>query len=133
MLQDERTTPYTTKCVLKYLENGEGFYKGAAKIASSLRFLSCRHGKGTKAPNECILLAVADGNPDFLCVGAQDLALREKIRDIPNAPLLFVRGNVPVSFGFFFVLFCFPCFCFSPNVETIFFAFFCPFCLRFVL
>eukprot|EP00808_Paulinella_micropora_P016040 g67280.t1 len=96
LLQDDRSEPYVTKCILKYLEIGGGFYSGAAKIAKTLRFLSCRHEKGSKPPNECIELQVAGGNKDRLIIGSQDLELRSKLREAADVPFLFIRGNVPI-------------------------------------
>eukprot|EP00457_Paulinella_chromatophora_P011131 gb/GEZN01011257.1/.p1 GENE.gb/GEZN01011257.1/~~gb/GEZN01011257.1/.p1 ORF type:complete len:327 (-),score=77.77 gb/GEZN01011257.1/:158-1138(-) len=96
LVQDDHSAPFVTKCVLQYLQAGGGFYSGAARIASTLGFLKCRHKKGVLSPKDCILLQVPEGNPDGLILAAQDLELREAIRRMPAVPLFFIRGSVPV-------------------------------------
>lgn len=94
LLQDDARA-FTTKCVLSELSRGGKHYSGATQIARSLSFLKCRHD-GVVPGAACIELLVQGGNRDFLCVGAGDPELRDRVRNVPGVPVLFVRGNVPI-------------------------------------
>jgi len=89
------TTPYITLCILKELEANPK-RSGAVHIAKTLSFLKCLHPKGYISSTSCINFLIDKGNPDYLCVAAQDLELRNKLREIPGIPLLYIHGNVPV-------------------------------------
>lgn len=91
----EKSTMYVTKCVMHKLKEGGPFYRGAVMIGSKYPNLQCRH-EDVIAPNECIKLLVAGGNPDQLILAAQDLPLRTIVRKQAGTPLMFIRGQVPV-------------------------------------
>ena len=94
-------TAFITPCILHWLQQRGGQTAAALHIASSLSFLSCRHGKKGKIhPEACIKSLLSHSppalNPDKLIVAAQSPTLREWVRGRAGAPLLFVHGVVLV-------------------------------------
>ncbi len=89
-------------------------YSGAAHIAKTLPHLKCRHSKGFLHPSECILHLLGAKvdeklekeqknsenkeekksstsgkklNPDYLMVGANDIKIRSKVRELKGVPM----------------------------------------------
>jgi len=96
LLQEERTTVYTTPCVDNWLRLKGNNYAGARFIAGKLAHLKCRHEKGFVRPFDCIRALVANGNPDRLLIGAQDEPIRKLVRHMAGVPLLFIHGSTVV-------------------------------------
>lgn len=115
LLQDERTTTFVTPCIRKELEQlmkQNKFYLGAYQIITrrfegghEQKYLSCKH-EGQLSATECIKQHVGagapfrccsrlqtsvwssgNGNPDKLCVGAQNYELRKWLRTQPGVPM----------------------------------------------
>lgn len=94
-LLQEETSVMVTKCVVHALKEAGSFFRGAAMIGDKLAHARCAH-TGVVPPGECLRQLLADGNPDQFLVGAQEVELRNWVRNRPKIPLMFLRGPVPV-------------------------------------
>jgi len=88
--------PCVTKCTVSALRRKGSKYSGAAIIAKRFERIECAHGKGVKKELECLKSLVGEGNGRRLCFGAQAVELRNFVRKVPAAPLLFIRECVPI-------------------------------------
>lgn len=94
-LLQEECTSFVTKCVVHELNSRPKFFNGAQIIAKGLSYLRCKHS-GVVPPDECIRAFLEGNNSDKLLFAIQNVDLRAAIRMCPQAPLLFIRGNVPL-------------------------------------
>jgi len=88
--------PCVTKCTVSKLRRAGSAYSGAAIIAKRFERIPCQHGKGVQKEDVCLEALVGQSNASKLCYGAQTVSLRNKIRRVPAAPIVFIRECVPI-------------------------------------
>jgi len=88
--------PCVTKCTVSRLRRAGNQYSGAAIIAKRFERIQCSHEKGVKKEEECLRALVGKRNELKICFGAQVVSLRNSIRKVPAAPLLYIREGVPI-------------------------------------
>jgi len=122
-VMQDKAVPMVTKCILRELEKLGKQMSGALKIAHGYKIVPCRHKRFLKinftelapiqndekpteiaptfeyddaitiSPDKCILSVIGEENKDKYCVASQDQGLRDKLRNIPGIPLLFISYN----------------------------------------
>uniref|UniRef100_A0A7S3YYY4 UTP23 sensor motif region domain-containing protein n=1 Tax=Lotharella globosa TaxID=91324 RepID=A0A7S3YYY4_9EUKA len=88
--------PSVTKCTVASLRRRGNRYSGAALIAKRFERTACTHEGGVIAEINCLKALVGSSNEQKVCYGAQDVQLRNHVRTVPAAPLLFLREGVPI-------------------------------------
>eukprot|EP00466_Bigelowiella_natans_P015752 jgi/Bigna1/85490/estExt_fgenesh1_pg.C_40196 len=88
--------PCVTKCTVSKLRRAGSAYSGAAIIAKRFERIPCQHGKGVQKEEACLEALVGQSNASKLCFGAQTVSLRNTIRRVPAAPIIFIRECVPI-------------------------------------
>ncbi|KAK3134285.1 hypothetical protein QOZ80_6AG0547270 [Eleusine coracana subsp. coracana] len=83
---------YTSKCILAELRRLGKSHADAFDAASLLATTKCEHEKVVSAVS-CVLSLVGDKNPEHFFVATQDAELREKLREIPGAPVIYGLKN----------------------------------------
>jgi len=95
MMQDDKTVPYITKCVIDELRTKGSPYSGAVFIANTLDRLKCRH-KGIKTVDECYSIFIGNNSKERVIMGIQEPTLRTKARETVGVPVFYLHGSVPV-------------------------------------
>lgn len=83
---------FTTPCISKELAALGSALAPAAAAARKQQLHKCSHSPAI-TPCDCLLEAVADGNPQHWWVATQDRALQAALAHQPGVPLLFASVN----------------------------------------
>jgi U3 small nucleolar RNA-associated protein 23 len=83
---------FTTPCTSKELASLGSQFAAAAAAARKQTLHKCGHTP-VLTPCDCLLEAVADGNPQHWWVASQDRSLQAALAQLPGVPLLFASVN----------------------------------------
>ncbi|KAI8139319.1 Fcf1-domain-containing protein [Fennellomyces sp. T-0311] len=90
------TLHFITECSVQELRrNGGGSFE-AQQIAKQFERRRCPHTHAPIGSAECVLQVVGPTNEHNYCVASQNESLREKLREIPGIPLVYVKAHMVI-------------------------------------
>lgn len=85
-----------TECTVQELRRKGDKASTAALAAKKFERKRCPHTANPIASSECLRQIIGDENKYNYCIASQNLELREKLRQVPGVPLLYIKAHMVI-------------------------------------